>query len=406
MSLFITQCPHCNTAFRTSISQLQSADGMVRCGACLRVFAADDNLLPSVDLRTIEAPVQEDAIEDEDLDIAEEQLVIDDFETEISEIEQDDNVESIFTLDMADSLPNRLSPKISTNEPFWQLIEEDQEPPLEEETPSTALSEPEVVEEREELVESYEPDSETFTVDEIADTTDPLCSTEAATAPQETPLQEETDVRSRISAMDFDDDILNDNSAHSAYTRFSAAEIEGISSAEAPLELSWREEPGTSRKGLLLYSLGLLFVLALASQYLWFNKDTLSQNPRLRGGLESACALLSCTLPPLVDLRAIHSDTLVVRSHGEIANALSVNFQFRNDAQFPQPFPGLSLRFTDADNQVVAERRFTPTEYLPDGVADLGVMPPGSPVQVRLDILDPGIKAINYEISFYSNSAR
>ena len=35
-----TSCPHCHATFSVNEEQLRSADGKVRCGACLRVFDA------------------------------------------------------------------------------------------------------------------------------------------------------------------------------------------------------------------------------------------------------------------------------------------------------------------------------------------------------------------------------
>lgn len=385
MSLFITQCPHCNTCFRTSISQLQSADGMVRCGACLRVFAADDNLLPTEDLRTIVAPMPEDSSEAE-LDEVEVQLSMDEFVEEQEQSTQDDEeTDSVFTLDMADSLPNRISPHISTEEPFWQLIEEDPEQIASNEANST---------EGLESLESNENIESQPTLVQIPTTTSP-----------QSPPRIDADSRSPISAIDFDDENLNDDSGASSFTRFSAAEIESVRNSADPLELSWGAQGPKKRNQALLFFLSFVLCFSLAGQFVWFNKDSLSQNPTMRIALEQLCALASCQLPALVDLRAIRSDALVVRSHEEIANALSVNFQFHNDATFPQPFPDLSLRFTDADNSLVAQRRLAPSEYLPKEIAKLRMMPPSAPVQVRLDILDPGIRAINYEVRFYANSA-
>ena len=40
----ITRCPECATAFRISDTLLKSAKGMVRCGSCLKVFNAQQNL--------------------------------------------------------------------------------------------------------------------------------------------------------------------------------------------------------------------------------------------------------------------------------------------------------------------------------------------------------------------------
>src|SRR5690606_5689889 len=42
---FVTQCPHCRTSFRISRAQLGAAHGAVRCGACMRVFNAAQQLL-------------------------------------------------------------------------------------------------------------------------------------------------------------------------------------------------------------------------------------------------------------------------------------------------------------------------------------------------------------------------
>ncbi|MEL7399282.1 MAG: MJ0042-type zinc finger domain-containing protein, partial [Pseudomonadota bacterium] len=41
----VTCCPHCNTSFRITDSQLASAKGAVRCGSCLQVFKASDHLV-------------------------------------------------------------------------------------------------------------------------------------------------------------------------------------------------------------------------------------------------------------------------------------------------------------------------------------------------------------------------
>ena len=40
----VTQCPHCRTSFRVSQAQLAAAHGAVRCGACLHVFNAAEQL--------------------------------------------------------------------------------------------------------------------------------------------------------------------------------------------------------------------------------------------------------------------------------------------------------------------------------------------------------------------------
>ncbi|HMV71099.1 MAG TPA: zinc-ribbon and DUF3426 domain-containing protein [Pseudomonadales bacterium] len=45
MSETVTRCPGCQTAFRVNAEQLASAEGLVRCGVCARVFRADLHLV-------------------------------------------------------------------------------------------------------------------------------------------------------------------------------------------------------------------------------------------------------------------------------------------------------------------------------------------------------------------------
>lgn len=42
---FITRCPHCETSFNITESQMQKAQGIVRCGFCLRTFSALEHQL-------------------------------------------------------------------------------------------------------------------------------------------------------------------------------------------------------------------------------------------------------------------------------------------------------------------------------------------------------------------------
>jgi len=52
-----TECPHCHTIFSVQSTDLESADGQVRCGHCLAIFAADDpqNIVNDDDQANIEA---------------------------------------------------------------------------------------------------------------------------------------------------------------------------------------------------------------------------------------------------------------------------------------------------------------------------------------------------------------
>lgn len=48
MALHVTQCPSCDSTFNTSARLLEAAHGLVRCGACLSVFEANENYIDSL----------------------------------------------------------------------------------------------------------------------------------------------------------------------------------------------------------------------------------------------------------------------------------------------------------------------------------------------------------------------
>lgn len=155
----------------------------------------------------------------------------------------------------------------------------------------------------------------------------------------------------------------------------------------------WRRQAGWT-------ALALAFAILLAAQYLWQEMPTYSQSPRLRPLYASVCGLAGCDLPTYSDITAIRSDILTVRSHPAIDNALAVNIEFRNTAAFAQPFPVMVLSFNTAGNSVMALREFAPTEYLDPVLARRALMPVMNPVQVSLEIIDPGADAVNYTLAF------
>ena len=58
------------------------------------------------------------------------------------------------------------------------------------------------------------------------------------------------------------------------------------------------------------------------------------------------------------------------------------------------------LSFNSANNAVIALREFAPNEYLDPGLRRFTEMPPNTPVQVELNIMDPGPFAVNYTLAF------
>ena len=144
----------------------------------------------------------------------------------------------------------------------------------------------------------------------------------------------------------------------------------------------------------------VLLTAILTAQFLWQRMAVYSQLTQIRPFYEFGCQWLTCELPVYSSIEAIRSDNLVVRSHPQRADALLVNVEFRNTADFPQPFPILILSFNTAANSIVALREFSPAEYLDPGLLPVSLMPVATPVQIRLELIDPGPDAVNYTLAF------
>lgn len=276
MSLSVTRCPNCGSTFNISRRQLESSAGLARCGACLRVFTAADNLL--------------------------------------------------------------------------------------------------------------EPGEET----------DPPDSVFVGRAPEE---QETTETEDEPLALPEDDEPL---ALPEIESRFEALPEDGraaLKQFRSTVQLrrrnyfDWAAFFGYSTLALSLLTL-------LAAQYLWRHMSVYSQVDWLRPGYAQLCARAGCELPVYSRPDSIRNDNTVLGAHPNYPDAYLLAARFHNAAPFPQPFPVVVLRFTSLDARTVAMREFPPSEYLHPDLRALDLIPPNSPVQIELELMNPGPRAVNYEVSF------
>lgn len=415
---FVTQCPHCRTSFRVSLSQLRAARGAVRCGACLHVFNAAQQLLEQGEslpaaTRPAPAPTTRPAAsvqppppapspapappkpgtdtlwihDDLDLDSL-------DLDEELAKLEeQEQQLSQQFLSLERPSTPAEDFHAVTDNGPEPH-DEQWAEALLREDTPKAALS-----------LTPTEPAGQT-----------------AAGAPEKTPRSEP---RLDPVHVDNDDedapDLALSAQREEAIADLSAAFDEPAPASrktsrsepalggeqlfeldDEPLQLAW-QQPRRPWGRLLGWSLLSLFAAgALAAQYATYHFDELARQDQYRPWFEQLCPTLGCSLPSKVDISQIKSSNLVVRSHPEFSGALVVDAILYNRAPFAQPFPLLEMRFADINGQLLASRRFKPSEYLGGELAGQAEMPPQTPIHVSLDILDPGTQAVNYSLSFHS----
>jgi predicted Zn finger-like uncharacterized protein len=169
--------------------------------------------------------------------------------------------------------------------------------------------------------------------------------------------------------------------------------------ATLPVEMERGPAPRRLTLGrVALASACVLATLALVVQYAWFERTTLLRDARWRPWYERGCALLQCTLPTLRDISLIGSESLSVRPAPGHSRMLLVDAVLTNHATFEQPLPGLELRFSDINGQLVAQRVFTPREYLTDSTHANAHMRSRESVRVGFQLVDPGRHAVNYQL--------
>ncbi|WPC05704.1 DUF3426 domain-containing protein [Pseudomonas benzenivorans] len=432
---FVTQCPHCRTSFRVNQAQLGAAHGVVRCGACLHVFNAAQQLraqghdladtaptqappaspasaaqapagssAPAAaaksDDRTPPSPANATLWIHDDLDL--DSLDLDEELAKLEEQEQQLS-QQFRALEQAPRYAEAFRP-LSPHEPVaddeqWAeaLLREDATKTAPNPSPSAPQHLPE---------SSQAP---------LA----PPPQEHASPAPRQEPRLEPSEEDTTAASPDKDEPRLSatrdepDAELEEDEPPAEPAGKHGRNEPELrdehlfelddePLQLDWQPPRTPWARWFGWGLLNLIAAGALAGQYLIYHFEELARQDQYRPWFEQLCPSLGCILPSKVDIEQVKSSNLVVRSHPEFSGALVVDAILYNRAPFAQPFPLLEMRFADINGQLLASRRFKPSEYLAGELAGQAEMPPQTPIHVSLDILDPGTRAVNYSLSFHS----
>jgi len=171
-----------------------------------------------------------------------------------------------------------------------------------------------------------------------------------------------------------------------------------------PPELRAESRKGKKRFGfmgtLILTLCILMGIAALLLQYAYYNRNSLTKVTELRPWLNIMCQQINCTLPPPKDLKSIVLSSKNIFSHPNVKNALMVSASIVNQADFAQNYPLIELRFENVRGKTIAGRRFSPLEYLGIPENQISKMQPDVPVNINLEIKDPGDDMVSYEFTF------
>ena len=189
-----------------------------------------------------------------------------------------------------------------------------------------------------------------------------------------------------------DDDLLNFLNSNSAPTL-------SQNTVSLPVEVRHQRHLSVNWGYYLTWSfLCLLALTALTAQYVYFNFEKLSVAASTRPRMIELCATLKCKVPEPPDIGLLAIQKLVVRKHPEVSHALLVNTILFNKADFMQPLPNLKLVLTDKKRNVVAGRIFKPSEYLSMDSTNLRRIPPQTPIHIELALVHPDVSFTGYQI--------
>ena len=377
-----TQCPKCETRFRVTGEQLSVARGKVRCGNCMNVFNAIEHQAmpesPYAGRPTSTEPAPADPPRESAED---EELVFEDNPEEdategryaggsltFSEEELSDSFRNFDHTDQSAHQDDEHPEKPEDHDESWAeaMLKDDDHAPAP--TKPEAAANPPGPDNSPEPDNSAEPEK----TGPVA----PAAESLTLTAAEDDRIAEPA-VNPRPQ-QDHRDNLYED-------LRHEPVSIDGGGSG-------WRK---------VLWSLVILALLGvLVAQAAWFQFDRLAAIPELRPFYEKACDYAGCELKPLIDLDAIQSRKLVVRTNPDDRNQLIVDAVIINQAGFEQPFPAIALTFSNLNGDVVAQSSFTPQEYLAGDASDLDTMPRETPVRIAINIRDPGRDAVNYNLGF------
>ena len=147
--------------------------------------------------------------------------------------------------------------------------------------------------------------------------------------------------------------------------------------------------------------IGILLLVAIGiAQGVYYQRDRLIEDPRFQQQVINLCRLLPCAESEFASAEQIRMLERNVFTHPVAGNALMVTGSFSNQAPFAQKLPDMLISLFDVRGKLIANRLFTPKEYLLED-KNRRTFGPEAVVQFRLELVDPGTDALTYEFEFY-----
>lgn len=160
--------------------------------------------------------------------------------------------------------------------------------------------------------------------------------------------------------------------------------------------------PAAPGRGLYWAGAGLLALLALLAQLVWFNRDPiLLAYPEWLPYAQKICQRLNCSVTRRHNARAIRLIERDVRRHPRYEDSLLARATMLNELAMPQPYPRVQLTLFDTAGALLGYRNFFPADYLAGGLDPVRGMPVNTPVPFEFAISGPSAAVISFEFRIW-----
>lgn len=406
-----TKCPHCETIFRVGEEVYGRIDDRVRCGQCLGVFNAreysldeDENeatlIIPGIyvdgeahtqedsaalDLNKIDVEEEQEASIGDDLDASYDfQVDTPSFEEELPEYQAETFDVSMETDDVESSVVRETEADSDDAEPAFHFPDD---LPVDSDTSLADFSLPDFDALEADEKESVSEVKASAEVDALLAEQD---QPDAISAPIEPEQAEPTPVPAYVA-----DDVVSRATKNTDAVAQIAAEQTAVA-AEAENDTL----PAFARRPQLPWGwLSLTLLVVLALQLMVWQRDTLATQPYVGSIVKAYCRFTGCEIKPPRDVAKIELLERNVYTHPKLKGALIISMSMVNRAGFAQPYPRVQISMANMLGRTVAQRVLQPTDYL-DVANASETMPPGATIAVSIEVMDPGVDAQTFELSF------
>jgi predicted Zn finger-like uncharacterized protein len=177
-------------------------------------------------------------------------------------------------------------------------------------------------------------------------------------------------------------------------------DFNSLAAAELPEHLFSKPRQQKNKPSLMVAAGIFVFTLLAAAQLAWVNKKQLLEHPQGRQIMQQFCDLAECELE---QQKATDKFTVLHRNLQPSINhqyALSFTLSFTNDADFSQQLPRLQLSLLGHENHLLAQRSFSPDEYLYPDIKNDRSMQPMEIINVELLLQDRQPDVSGFKLEF------